>query len=80
MITLEFDNPSLPHYNSAMNTPFPGMDPYLEHPILWADVHDTAPTNAASCCGRREMGADLVGDITWFDKLTNHPIPNHSWP
>lgn len=39
----EFDNPSLPHYNSAMNTPFPGMDPYLEHPTLWADVHDTAP-------------------------------------
>jgi hypothetical protein len=23
-----------------MNTPFPGMDPYLEHPHLWADVHD----------------------------------------
>ena len=40
MITPEFDNPSLPHYNSAMNTPFPGMDPYLEHPTLWADVHD----------------------------------------
>lgn len=24
-----------------MNTPFPGMDPYLEHPTLWADVHDS---------------------------------------
>jgi hypothetical protein len=24
-----------------MNTPFPGMDPYLEHPHLWADVHDS---------------------------------------
>ncbi len=22
-----------------MPTPFPGMDPYLEHPQLWADVH-----------------------------------------
>jgi hypothetical protein len=22
-----------------MNTPFPGMDPYLEHPALWAGVH-----------------------------------------
>lgn len=22
-----------------MNTPFPGMDPYLEHPILWEGVH-----------------------------------------
>jgi hypothetical protein len=22
-----------------MNTPFPGMDPYLEHPVLWESVH-----------------------------------------
>jgi len=33
MITPEFDNPSPHHYNTPMNTPFPGMDPYLEHPI-----------------------------------------------
>ncbi len=36
----KFDNLSPPHYNTPMNTPFPGMDPYLEHPTLWADVHD----------------------------------------
>jgi hypothetical protein len=23
-----------------MKTPFPGMDPYLEHPVLWPDVHN----------------------------------------
>ncbi|MBI4606750.1 MAG: DUF4058 family protein [Planctomycetes bacterium] len=23
-----------------MNCPFPGMDPWLEHPALWPDVHD----------------------------------------
>ena len=23
-----------------MPTPFPGMDPYLEHPRLWPDVHN----------------------------------------
>ncbi len=23
-----------------MPTPFPGMDPYLEHPALWADLHN----------------------------------------
>ena len=23
-----------------MPTPFPGMDPYLEHPALWPDVHN----------------------------------------
>ncbi len=22
-----------------MNVPFPGMDPYLEHPVLWENVH-----------------------------------------
>src|SRR3954465_1889213 len=22
-----------------MNLPFPGMDPYLEHPVLWEGVH-----------------------------------------
>jgi len=24
-----------------MGTPFPGMDPYLEHPALWPDVHNS---------------------------------------
>ena len=24
-----------------MNSPFPGMDPYLEHPALWPDVHNS---------------------------------------
>ena len=27
-------------YNTGMPTPFPGMDPYLEHPALWPDVHN----------------------------------------
>src|SRR6516165_9476749 len=22
-----------------MNSPFPGMDPYLEHPVLWESLH-----------------------------------------
>ena len=24
-----------------MPSPFPGMDPYLEHPALWPDVHNS---------------------------------------
>lgn len=24
-----------------MKTPFPGMDPWLEHPSLWPDVHNS---------------------------------------
>jgi hypothetical protein len=31
----------LQDYNSSMKTPFPGMDPYLEHPALWPDVHNS---------------------------------------
>jgi uncharacterized protein DUF4058 len=27
-------------YHRAMPSPFPGMDPYLEHPALWSDVHN----------------------------------------
>lgn len=34
------DNTICAHYNDSMKSPFPGMDPYLEHPTLWADVHD----------------------------------------
>ncbi|MBK8431789.1 MAG: DUF4058 family protein [Chloroflexi bacterium] len=30
-----------------MNTPFPGMDPYLEHPSLWPDVHNRLITALA---------------------------------
>lgn len=28
-------------YNLFMRSPFPGMDPYLEHPALWSDVHNS---------------------------------------
>lgn len=28
-------------YDSGMPSPFPGMDPYLEHPALWPDVHNS---------------------------------------
>ncbi|MGH2538145.1 MAG: DUF4058 family protein, partial [Candidatus Promineifilaceae bacterium] len=27
-----------------MRPPFPGMDPYLEHPALWPDVHNSLIT------------------------------------
>lgn len=30
-----------------MPTPFPGMDPYLEHPALWPDVHNRLITAIA---------------------------------
>src|SRR5438093_4113338 len=29
-----------PHWRCAMPSPFPGMDPYLEHPKLWLDFHN----------------------------------------
>jgi hypothetical protein len=33
------DGPHLTTEATAMNCPFPGMDPYLEHPALWESVH-----------------------------------------
>jgi hypothetical protein len=58
-------------YDQSMPSPFPGMDPYLEHPALWPDVHDSvlaalrdtlaplvappAPTWAVDCHGRRRV-------------------------
>ena len=35
------DNPTPAPYNGGMKTPFPGTDPYLEHPSLWPDVHNS---------------------------------------
>ena len=32
-------NVGLLKWGSAMNCPFPGNDPYLEHPVLWEGVH-----------------------------------------
>jgi hypothetical protein len=32
----------------AMNVPFPGMDPYLEHPVLWESVHVRLITTMAN--------------------------------
>ena len=34
------DRGSLEGYNKRMKSPFPGMDPYLEHPALWQEVHN----------------------------------------
>src|SRR5947199_32906 len=28
-------------YNPLVRCPFPGMDPWLEHPALWPDVHNS---------------------------------------
>src|SRR5215471_2988339 len=33
---------------SSMNLPFPGMDPYLEHPVLWESVHVRLITTLAN--------------------------------
>jgi len=38
-----------------MPTPFPGMDPYLEHPALWPDVH-----NSLIAAIRDEMAARVA--------------------
>ena len=42
-------------YDSDMPSPFPGMDPYLEHPALWPDVH-----NSLLAAIRDEVAADVA--------------------
>ncbi len=42
-----------------MPSPFPGMDPYLEHPSLWPDVHSTLPNVL------RELLADRLPPHYW---------------
>lgn len=34
-----------------MHCPFPGMDPYLEHPALWPDVHNRLIAAVADALG-----------------------------
>ena len=34
-----------------MPSPFPGMDPYLEHPALWPDVHQRLIVALADALG-----------------------------
>ena len=34
-----------------MPSPFPGMDPYLEHPELWTEVHSRLIVNLAEFLG-----------------------------
>jgi hypothetical protein len=46
-LPLLFDHPALSGYNRDMPSPFPGMDPYLEHPSLWPDVHNRLITAIA---------------------------------
>jgi hypothetical protein len=34
-----------------MRPPFPGMDPWLEHPALWPDVHNRLIDDAVRARG-----------------------------
>ncbi len=52
-----------------MLSPFPGMDPYLEHPQLWPEVHHLLLSACSplrtrkerSCFGMRCLGARASG-------------------
>jgi len=44
-----------------MESPFPGMDPYLEHPSLWPDVHNRLITAIADDVSERVAPRYYVG-------------------
>ncbi|WP_375340467.1 DUF4058 family protein [Plectonema radiosum] len=36
----EFDSPLSPETdNTRVVSPFPGMNPYLENPLFWSEIH-----------------------------------------
>src|SRR4030095_15443358 len=44
-----------------MQSPFPGMDPYLEHPALWPDVHNRLIAALANDVSERVAPRYYVG-------------------
>ena len=58
-----------------MTTPFPGMDPYLEHPALWEDVHTRLIV--AIALPLNQLLHDLY-DRAGYDQILNYgqpPVP-----
>ncbi|MBX9581566.1 MAG: DUF4058 family protein, partial [Gemmataceae bacterium] len=43
-----------------MPSPFPGMNPYLEHPAVWEDVHDRFLVYAAEALSAQALPDFLV--------------------
>ena len=73
-----------------MAGPFPGMDPYLENPVLWAGVHQGLITGLRNALNRllpsgyiADMGErvyvmqpdrNIYPDVVIFEQPTPHPI------
>jgi len=58
-----------------MRTPFPGMDPYLEHPVIFPDLHDSMVTYL-----RESVQTNLpdpyfadIGDRVWVEMVVTVP-------
>lgn len=52
-----------------MPSPFPGMDPYLEHPAVFPDLHDRLITNLSESLQRLlpEAYFAAIGDRVWVE-------------
>ncbi len=57
-----------------MRPPFPGMDPWLEHPTLWPDVHSRLITSMADELAPRLAPRYFVGVETRMTLVTNLDI------
>lgn len=59
-----------------MPLPFPGMDPYLESPELWSEVHNRLMVAIAILVarGNRRPAADLYA-FTLREPLPTFPLP-----
>jgi len=74
-----------------MPSPFPGMDPYLEHPALWPSVHQglitfmwialnaVLPPRYTASIGERlyvvQPERDIYPDVLVLERPAPHPLP-----
>ena len=63
-----------------MHSPFPGMDPYLEVPDIWRDLHLTLIVNLRGCLDRAYQEARYDNDVNYA--RPHHPPlagPDATW-
>ena len=71
-------DPGVPFEIRSMETPFPGMDPYLEHPALWPGVHTRLIVALADQLGPkiRPRYVASVEDRVFIESADHDRIPD----
>jgi hypothetical protein len=72
----------IPWYKISMPTPFPGMDPYLEHPARWTNLHARLTVGLANALGERLPPGYVVNiqERVYVGTLDLPPVPKTITP